>query len=112
MRHSIAHVPQGHCNDIQDLEVRKAIIIADIALSMYLSDIKALVIAGVEADIRETADLDPLDEPGLVNPEERRSFLKKWTKTPFPLDYNAGGFQSLVRAIARNKDAICLGLPG
>ena len=108
IRHSLACPPLNLYSHINDTSIRQAVIIADIALNVYISDTKIMVTSGINEDLKVDRYAEDIDN---VSPKERLRFLKKWNKAENPFSYEGGTFQHLVRAISTTREDIALGLP-
>jgi hypothetical protein len=96
---------------ITDPSVRKAAQIADIAFSIYFSDVRALVRSGVEADIQSQID-DRLPNARQLA-KSRRKHLILWSRAGDSLlDYGQSNLASLLQAIVTDPTQMSIGLPG
>lgn len=97
---------------MSDSTLREAVCVADVAFSMFFNDIKAMVKAGVEADINKSQSNN--GSPGLeLRVSERRKRLKQWLAMPSSglLDFAGDNYANLLRILVTDPQAIVHGLP-
>ena len=107
-------MPNDRFSDkIKDNDLRKCVVIAEVALLMYFRDVRQLVKVGVEADMKraaEDSDEEECSEPVKV---QRKKSLKKWLKNGNGiLDYDDDNYATLLWAIATTPHDVAKGLPG
>ena len=93
IRHSLACPPSNLYSHINDMTIRQGVIIADIALAVYISDMKTMVTSSIQEDLK--VDRNAEDTFDNVSPKERLRFLKKWIKAENPFSYEGGHSKTL-----------------
>jgi hypothetical protein len=93
-----------------DPTLRQAVSVADVAFVMFFNDVKAIVKAGVEADISAT---DAHDNPSHeVRLRDRRHRLKQWLRMDSGLlDYAGDNYANLLRVLVTDPALVVRGLP-
>ena len=97
IRHAIKNFPDGKYSDIPDLSMRIACYSAEIAIRVYLEDIKRLVQERVVKELRPI--LDGNDRPAQRYANERHTALGRWLDEDFPLSYSSSVLPYLLRAV-------------
>jgi hypothetical protein len=111
IQHTVYNRNPSKFVDIGDYKTRQGMVIADIALTMLILDIKKLVQAGVLADIDSRTASATNAIAARESAKARRTHLRVWMEQKKPLDYEGVAFVNLVRAVVADEDAIHLGLP-
>ncbi|KAG2737670.1 hypothetical protein P692DRAFT_20883334, partial [Suillus brevipes Sb2] len=101
IRHAIKNFPDGKYSDIPDLSMRIACYSAEIAIRVYLEDIKRLVQERVVKELRPI--LDGNDRPAQRYANERHTALGRWLDEDFPLSYSSSVLPYLLRAVVNTN---------
>ncbi|KAH7920877.1 hypothetical protein BV22DRAFT_1179673 [Leucogyrophana mollusca] len=98
---SIAQPPTNVFTQLSP-KLRQAAIIAHLALTVYLNDVKALVITGVTKEcVAAEATGDAI---AAVRAKERRGHLKKWSALKQPLGYADKARERLIKCVVEDID--------
>lgn len=109
-RIAMAEVSTPHIfTNIRDEGHRLAAIIASIALSAYVGDVKMLVSKGVTKNIDNIGAQG--DHISLAEADSCRAGLKHWLKTSSPLSYDPEAYRCLIEALRPRKADHNKGLP-
>ncbi|KAG2029409.1 hypothetical protein BDR03DRAFT_1018433 [Suillus americanus] len=101
IRHAIKNFPDGVYSDIPDLSMRIACYAAEIAIRVYLEDIKRLVKDRVLKELRPI--LDGSDRPAHRLAKDRHTSLSRWLDEDFPLSYSNNVLPYLLRAVVNTN---------
>lgn len=87
---------------------------ADIALAMFFTDVKALVKSGVERDMACEEEDEAYDRASVREAKKlRKTSLQKWhSQDTGLLDYGTDNYATLLRALTTDPQQITKGLPG
>jgi hypothetical protein len=107
-------MPNDRFSDkIRDADLRKCIVVAEVAFVMYFRDVRQLVKAGVEMDMKRVVEDSDSDDCSEQVKSQRKRNLKKWLKNGNGiLDYEDDNYATLLRAVATTPHEIAKGLPG
>jgi hypothetical protein len=115
IRHTRFSSKEMYRDKVGDPTVRQAVVIATVAFNMFFNDVKALVKAGVEADIARGREEDGEVGEVAANIATKRRLqkMKVWmSRGTGMLDYAEDNFATLLRVIVTDPEAIVRGLPG
>ncbi|CCM06536.1 uncharacterized protein FIBRA_08809 [Fibroporia radiculosa] len=106
-------VPQVYMQAGYPNSVQRAAMIAHIALSVYIEDVKQLVAFGVRRAIKSVtpAILESMSPSDRQHHELRLTRLDQWLKVDNPLSHEKGVYATITSAICEHSLDIAQGLP-